>query len=91
MHANAAADVPARLEALGASPGSPGPRSGVQAAAALDLVVHLRRPGAARRVTQIAVVSRGGSDLELLPALTDGDPAGERGPGWPLLAARLGR
>ena len=101
VHANAATDVPARLEALGAIAGlSPGAIR-VQAAAALDAVVHVSREGAGRCVAEIAAVSRSATgDLLLLPALRDrgpdaapaseGSPRTVLGPGWVSLAPRLG-
>jgi pilus assembly protein CpaF len=97
VHANAATDVPARLEALGAVAGvSPGAIR-VQAAAALDAVVHVSREGTVRRVTEIAAVTRTpDGDLLLLPALRDDSMDGDEphqtvvGPGWPALAERLG-
>jgi len=101
VHANAATDVPARLEALGAIAGlSPGAIR-VQAAAALDAVVHVSREGAGRSVAEIAAVSRSATgDLLLLPALRDrgpdaapaseGSPRTVLGPGWVSLAPRLG-
>jgi pilus assembly protein CpaF len=94
VHANATADVPARLEALGALAGLSPAAVRVQAVAALDAIVHVERIGALRRVVEIAAVQRSASgDLSLLPALTAGpDPAdpGSTGPGWPALSRRLG-
>jgi pilus assembly protein CpaF len=97
VHANAPADVPARLEALGALAGMSPAAVTAQAAAALDAVVHVGRVGRHRRVVEIAVVRRGRGGLDLLPALTvdPGDPgdvvpAGVAGPGWPHLRRRLG-
>jgi pilus assembly protein CpaF len=101
VHANAATDVPARLEALGAMAGlSPGAIR-VQAAAALDAVIHVSRDGAVRRIAEIAAVSRSATgDLLLLPALrdrgpdaapaADGSPRTVLGPGWVSLAQRMG-
>ncbi|MFT4215568.1 MAG: TadA family conjugal transfer-associated ATPase [Micropruina sp.] len=43
LHANSAADVPARLEALGALSGLPRAALHAQAAAALDVLVHIGR------------------------------------------------
>ncbi|GAA3632535.1 TadA family conjugal transfer-associated ATPase [Kineosporia mesophila] len=94
VHANAPADVPARLEALGALAGLSADAVRAQAAAALDAVVHVERRGNRRQVTQIAVARRGErGELSMLPALT-ADPRdpfaeGSRGPGWPALAERL--
>lgn len=53
VHANSAADVPARLEALGVLAGLAPEVTRTQAALALDLVVHLRRTPEGRRVEQI--------------------------------------
>ena len=94
VHANTSADVPARLEALGALAGLSPSAVRSQAVAALDAIVHVERSGARRRVVEIAAVQRSGADeLLLLPALTAGpDPGdpGSVGPGWPELSRRLG-
>lgn len=60
LHANAAADVPARLEALGALAGLTREGLAAQAASALDVVVHLRRrPGTGTRyVAELGTVER---------------------------------
>src|SRR5690606_4562752 len=47
LHANTPADVPARLEALGLLGGLPRPVLHAQVAAALQVVIHLRRARAA--------------------------------------------
>jgi pilus assembly protein CpaF len=94
VHANTTADVPARLEALGALAGLSASAVRAQAVAALDAIVHVERIGALRRVLEIAAVQRSSAgELLLLPALTAGsDPAdpGSVGPGWPGLSGRLG-
>lgn len=94
VHANATADVPARLEALGSLAGLDARAVRVQAAAALDAVLHVRRDGRLRRCVELAAVAGAGrSGLELAPALTAGDRAddpGTLGPGWPVLAERFG-
>lgn len=91
VHANACAEVPARLEALGSLAGmSPRALAG-QVAAAIDVVVHVERHAGVRRVAEVAVVSgdaRAGLAVE--PALTragDGSPV--PGPAWPGLATAL--
>lgn len=91
VHANAAADVPARLEALGALAGM-GPQAvASQAASALDVVLHLRRDGAMRRLTEVAVVLPGDGRLVVTPALlASSAEAWRTGPAWPRLAERLG-
>src|SRR5699024_4922319 len=43
IHANAAADVPARMEALAVTAGMPRPALHSQLAAALDVIIHLAR------------------------------------------------
>jgi pilus assembly protein CpaF len=106
LHANAPAEVPARLEALGSLAGLTPAAVHTQAAAAFDVIVHVSRGRGGRRVMEIGVVT---SDVEtavadpgagrrpalsVLPALIaeETDPAapGLRGPGWPRLVARLG-
>jgi pilus assembly protein CpaF len=95
VHANAAADVPARLDALGCMAGLEPAHVRIQAAAALDAVIHVRRDGPGRRVTEVAAVVRAPNRaMDLLPALhadpDDPAAAGRRGPGWPVLAERFG-
>ncbi|WP_169949830.1 TadA family conjugal transfer-associated ATPase [Microbispora sp. H11081] len=73
LHANNAADVPARLEALACAAGLSREAVHSQIAAALDLVIHLVREagGGRRRVSEICVLERGPSGLvTALPALT---------------------
>ncbi|MGY1802788.1 TadA family conjugal transfer-associated ATPase [Blastococcus sp. SYSU D00922] len=60
LHANRPAEVPARLEALGVAAGLDRAAVHSQAAAALALVVQLRRTAGGRRVTEIGVVRRAG-------------------------------
>lgn len=96
LHANAAAEVPARLEALGALAGMEPRAMASQAAAALDAVVHVRRDGGLRRVVEIAVVGRSpDGGLVVTPALScaaagSTDPVTTTGPAWPRLATRVG-
>ncbi|MEU4257527.1 TadA family conjugal transfer-associated ATPase [Streptomyces fradiae] len=83
VHANTAADVPARLEALGVTAGLDRAALHSQLAAGLSAVVHLvRAPDGSRRVAQIHVLERGPDGLvTTVPALT-WSPAGfveERG------------
>ena len=53
VHANAAAEVPARLVALGSLAGMAPETVAAQAAAAFDAVVHMERTSAGRRVADI--------------------------------------
>lgn len=90
VHANSAASVPARLEALGALGGLTRFALHAQAAAGLDAVVHVRRDRAGRRfVEQVAVLVAGVDGIvSAEPAVTwSVSGAEERGPGW----ERLGR
>lgn len=56
LHANAPADVPARLEALGLLGGLPRPVLHLQVAAALQVVIHLRRRAGRRVVQEICLL-----------------------------------
>lgn len=58
VHANSAAAVPARLEALGALGGLGRAALHAQLAAALDVVVQIRRSGRLRWVSEIGVLER---------------------------------
>jgi pilus assembly protein CpaF len=69
LHANSAADVPARFAALGALAGLPGPAVTSLVASAVDVVVHLRRGRDARRtVAEIGLVTRAGDEVVVEPA-----------------------
>jgi pilus assembly protein CpaF len=61
LHANAAKDVPARLEALGLSSGLPRPALHAQLASALHVVLHLRRGPHGRTLDEICVLLPAGS------------------------------
>ena len=83
LHANSAADVPARLVALASLGGMPEPVLHAQLAPAVQVVVHVRREiraGAVRRgISEIAVLRRGPTGaIEAVPAY---DGAGAAGPG----------
>lgn len=90
VHANAAADVPARLEALGSTAGLDRAALHSQLASALSVVVHLIRDSAGlRRVAEVHVLRRGPDGLvATVPAVVrDARGRHERGPGWQRLAA----
>jgi len=91
VHANSAADVPARLEALAALGGLGRDACHAQMASAISVVVHLKRSDGRRRVQQIAILQRGENGLvNTLSALTcDGDQT-TQGPGWPRLCQLIG-
>ncbi len=70
LHANAVEHVPARLEALAALAGMPRDAVAAQAAAAVDVVLHVRRSGGRRFVEAVGVVDRGlrGDEFRVLAA-----------------------
>ncbi|NBM16566.1 TadA family conjugal transfer-associated ATPase [Streptomyces sp. GC420] len=88
VHANAAADVPARLEALGTAAGLDRTALHSQLAAALSVVVHLVRDRRGqRRIAELRVLERDAAGLVVtVPALTWGPGGFERGRGWERLA-----
>ncbi|MBD0742046.1 TadA family conjugal transfer-associated ATPase [Streptomyces sp. CBMA152] len=92
VHANTAADVPARLEALGTAAGLDRAALHSQLAAALSVVLHLVRDRAGRRrVAEVRVLERDEAGLVVaVPALrwAKGGFAQERG--WERLRVLLG-
>lgn len=93
VHANTAGSVVARLAALGSLAGLSAEATALQAASALDAVVHLERTAEGRRVASIAAVSGEGSGLRIEDALQWTEHRGGdsvRGPGWDQLASLLG-
>ena len=94
LHANGAADVPARLEALAASAGMAREALHSQLASGLQVVVHLvKAPGGGlRRVSEVAVLRRGDLVVSAVTAWTwDGlSPRGQAGPGAAVLGELLG-
>ena len=68
LHANSAADVPARLAALGGLAGLPARRVTTLAASALRVVVHLRRlRDGTRVVDEVGLLDRAGDSLGVHP------------------------
>ncbi len=94
LHANSAADVPARLEALAAVAGLGRDALHSQLASGLRVVVHLgRAPGGPRRVAEVCLLVRGADGwVTAIPAWTwDGRAdEGHLGPGAAALDALLG-
>jgi pilus assembly protein CpaF len=89
VHANSPAEVPARMEALAALGGLGREALHSQLAAAVQVVLHMRRePNGARRLAQIAVVDRSGGGIRVLPAWLDGTWQPGRAALGDLLAAR---
>jgi secretion/DNA translocation related ATPase len=89
LHANSAAQVPARLEALGALGRLDRPAVRSQVAAALQVAIHLdRQPDGGRVLTEIGVFRRDIDEIRVVPAWRyDAGPVD----GWRDLAALLGR
>ncbi len=86
LHANSPADVPARLEALAALGGMSRPALHSQLASALQVVLHVRRTAAGRRVlAEIGVIARTDNGVRVLPAWR----AEGRQIGWPTLTGLL--
>ncbi|UYQ63537.1 TadA family conjugal transfer-associated ATPase [Streptomyces peucetius] len=92
VHANAAADVPARLEALGTAAGLDRAALHSQLAAALSVVIHLVRDRAGRRrLAEIHVLERDAAGLVVtVPALRWGNGAFVAEAGWGRLRALVG-
>ncbi|MFF3695416.1 TadA family conjugal transfer-associated ATPase [Streptomyces sp. NPDC002221] len=92
VHANSAADVPARLEALGTAAGLDRAALHSQLAAALSVVVHLVRDRAGqRRIAEVRVLERDGAGLvRTVPALRWGAAGFVRDSGWERLRALIG-
>lgn len=73
VHANSAADVPARLHAMAALAGLDPTTAALQIRSAIDVVIHLHRnDNGARYPAEIALLSKTGdqADLHLVPVLT---------------------
>jgi pilus assembly protein CpaF len=93
LHANAAADVPARLEALGGSAGLDPAAVAVQAAAAFEAVLHVRRDAGHRRLAEFGVLRRtsdGSLGVVTVASWNGRDAARYDSPSWAVLASRLG-
>ena len=89
LHANSAAELPARLEALGSLGGLDRHAVHSQAAAALQVALHLSRLSDGRRVlAEVAVFHREGGTIRVVPAWRH-----DRGrvDGWGALESLLGR
>jgi pilus assembly protein CpaF len=93
LHANAASDVPARLEALGTTAGLDRAALHSQLAAALDVLVHLvRNRSGKRRIAEIHVLARDREGLvTTVPAVVWGDHGFVEERGAKQLSALCGR
>ncbi|MEE1756819.1 TadA family conjugal transfer-associated ATPase [Streptomyces sp. SP18CS02] len=92
VHANSAADVPARLEALGAAAGLDRAALHSQLAAGLSAVVHLVRDrDGQRRIAEVHVLERDERGLVVtVPALRWGGEGFGRERGWERLRSLIG-
>lgn len=92
VHANAASDVPARLEALGTAAGLDRAALHSQLAAALSVVIHLVRDREGlRRIAEVHVLERDRAGLVVtVPALRWGTDEFERDRGWERLRVLIG-
>ncbi len=85
VHANSVGEVPARMEALAAVGGMPRAALHSQLAAALQVVLHMRRlRGGARVLDAVGVVGRADGGVGIRPAWT-------RAAGWTAERVALGR
>ena len=88
LHANSPAEVPARLEALAALGGLSRAALHSQAAAAIQVVLHVTRDAnGQRKLAEVGVLHRDPDGISVVPAWR---PDG-RQLGWPALTALLGR
>ncbi|QNG55412.1 TadA family conjugal transfer-associated ATPase [Pseudonocardia petroleophila] len=85
VHANSVREVPARLEALAAVGGMSRVALHSQLAAAVQVVLHMRRlPGGARVLDAVGVLARSDTEVQVRPAWT-------RSGGWTAERETLGR
>ncbi|MFW2512381.1 TadA family conjugal transfer-associated ATPase [Demequina sp. SO4-13] len=91
IHANSPGDVPVRLTTLGALAGMPAAAVEAQAAAGLDVVLHVARSGGVRRLTEVCVLRARSPGLAVEAAWSLG-ARGRWGPGpaWEELLSVLG-
>ncbi|NJQ07140.1 TadA family conjugal transfer-associated ATPase [Streptomyces lonarensis] len=90
LHAGAAQDVPARLEALGAMAGLPRAALHSQLAAALSVILHLVRVRGSRRLAEVHVLERDADGLvRTVPALRWTERGFLRDRGWAALGGAL--
>jgi pilus assembly protein CpaF len=93
LHANSAADVPNRVASLAMAAGLPREAALAQLASAVDLVLLLHRSrSGTRRVRDIGVLRRDGSEVTIVPAVTfDEDLQASPGAGFERMEELLAR
>ncbi|MEZ0492420.1 TadA family conjugal transfer-associated ATPase [Kineococcus sp. TBRC 1896] len=90
VHANAAADVPVRLQALAATAGVAPAVVDAQLLAGVDVVVHVDRRAGLRAVAEVGVVGERAGRAVVVPALVRDGAGARTGPGAQRLRERLG-
>ncbi len=91
VHANAAADVVSRFEALGALAGMTPAAVHAQLASAVEVVLHVTRGAdGTRSVTEVALLVPVSGVVRAVPALTGRPGRWSAGPAWSHLLLRLG-
>jgi pilus assembly protein CpaF len=88
LHANTPADVPRRFDALGALAAMPRDAVQTQLASAVQVVVHVERGVAGRRVASLSELRWAAG--ETVCDLAMDVSSGRRGPGWDRLSALTG-
>lgn len=92
LHANSAESVPARLAALGALAAMSPDAVARQAATAIQVVIHLDRGPAGRRVGQLGLLELTESGMAVVPAMTvDASGLVTTTPRWEVLRHALDR
>lgn len=89
MHANAAGDVVARIEALGALAQMSPAAVHAQLASAVQVIVHVHRRGGHRSLAGMGVIQRVDDRVRVVDALSTQPEGWRHGPGWPALQALL--
>ncbi|WP_062518363.1 TadA family conjugal transfer-associated ATPase [Demequina gelatinilytica] len=82
VHANSAADVPARLASLAMLAGLTAAQLASQAGAAFAVVVHVERGAAGRRVAEVARLEAAGPELRVATAAVPDGASLRFGPAW---------
>ncbi|OXM46664.1 TadA family conjugal transfer-associated ATPase [Amycolatopsis alba] len=81
VHANSAAEVPARMEALAALGGLKRDALHSQLTAAVRVVLHMRRlPGGIRRLDEVGVLRSFRGEAKVVPVWSEGDWIGDETP-----------
>ena len=90
VHANAATDVPARLEALAMAAGLDRAAAHSQCASGIDVILHLARVRGLRRLQEVAVLETRSDGLVAARSAIRFGPATIRGPGYERLMDVVG-